>query len=142
MKKSYLILTLLLLNNSFLNAQAIDKSKKELNSNKSKNTQKSNNSDSSYVDSEDVGLFLEVFGYITLGVFKYGLIGDYNNENHLHNNLNSYPFSPNGRGNYSETDTLRTTNFRLDLEDHYLTGGNSINGNHLDVKIRPSKYFY
>ncbi|MES2575538.1 MAG: hypothetical protein V4572_11385 [Bacteroidota bacterium] len=145
MKRNYLIIILLFWNNLYLNAQAIDKSKKELNSSKSKsskNTRKSNDSDSSHVDSDDVGFFIELFGYMALGAFKYGLIGDYNNEDHLHNNLNSHPFSLNGKGNYSRTDTLGTNNFRLDLEDHYLTGGGSINGNHLDVKIRPSKYFY
>ncbi len=142
MKKICHILIVLFWSNLALNAQAINKSKNELNANTSKSSKKSSSSDSNYVDSEETGLFLEIFGYITFGVIKYGLVGDYKNENHLHYNLNSHPFSQNGRGNYSKTDSLRTKNFRLDLENQYLSGGNSFEGNHLEVNIRPSKKMY
>ena len=57
MKKSFLFVIILLCNNLFLNAQAINNSKKELNSKKHKsfenNKHSSNNSSS--VDSENVG---------------------------------------------------------------------------------------
>ena len=145
MKKICFFLLILFFYNFALNAQAIDKSKKELNANNSKSsikTRKSSNSTSNYVDSENSGLFLEIFGHVTFGVIKYGLVGDYKNENHLHNNLNRYPFSENGKGNYAETDSLRTKNFRLDIENQYLSGSNSFYGNHLNLKIRPSKYFF
>lgn len=127
-------------------SQSIDRSKKELSSNKSSSgsssSKSSSNSRQSYTSSDDIGLFLEIFGYVTYGVFKYGLIGDYNNENHLQNNLNNHPFSEKGRGNYSEFDSIGSKIFRLDIENKFITAGNIIKGNHLDVKIRPSKYFY
>jgi hypothetical protein len=152
MKKVYPIIAVLFLSASLqLQAQAIDKSKNELNSNKSKSSENtsessnrsSNNSSSNLADDvEGVAAVIQVFGYLTYGVFKYGLIGDYTNENHLQNNLNLHPFSQNGRGNYSETDSLGTKTFRLDLENKYISGASLYKGNHLDVKIRPSKYFY
>jgi len=143
MKKICLFLILLLWSNLALNAQAINKSKNELNSTKSKSSKiVGKSTDSSFTDSDNIGFFLELFGYVTFSVFKYGLVGDYTNENHLQYNLNSHPFSLNGRGNYSKTDSLRTKNFRLDLENQYLSGGNSFNGNHLEVTIRPSKKIY
>jgi hypothetical protein len=147
MKKTYLFLfTLLFYSNLF--SQTVEKSKKELNSkNEEKNethseSRSSNNQRSNNLDVDDTILGLEILGYLTYGVFKYGLIGDYNNEDHLHYNLNKHPFSEKGKGNYSETDSIGGNNFRLDIEDHYISGGNLFSGNHLDVKIRPSKYFY
>lgn len=145
MKKICVSIILLFLINLSLNAQAISKSKNELNSTKSRSSkiiEKSTDSDSSFNDSDNIGLFLELFGYVTFGVFKYGLVGDYTSENHLHNTLNSFPFSEKGRGNYSKTDSLRTKNLRLDLENQYLSGGNSFYGNHLEINLRPSKKIY
>jgi hypothetical protein len=152
MKKIYPIIAILFLSSSLqLQAQAINKSKNELNSNKNSNTpESSSNSRSSTKsrnsnlvdDVEGISAVIQVFGYLTYGVFKYGLIGDYTNEKQLQNNLNLHPFSENGRGNYSETDSLGTKNFRLDLENKYVSSGSLYKGNHLDVKIRPSKYFY
>jgi hypothetical protein len=149
MKKNYLIIAIILISNTLqLQAQAIDKSKKELNSSKSSNNSQSSSKSSDYNSSnlvddiEGITAVIQVFGYLTYGVFKYGLIGDYINEKHLQNNLNTHPFSQNGRGNYSETDTLGTKTFRLDLENHYISGASLYKGNHLDVKIRPSKYIY
>jgi hypothetical protein len=155
MKKIYPIIAVLFLFAGLpLQAQAINKSKNELNSNKNKSkssssTESSNNSGSSsnsssnlVDDIEGISAVIQVFGYLTYGVFKYGLIGDYTNEKQLQNNLNLHPFSQNGRGNYSETDSLGTKTFRLDLENKYVSSGSLFKGNHLDVKIRPSKYFY
>jgi hypothetical protein len=144
MKKIYLFIFTFLVLNSNCFSQSIDRSKKELSSNKnsSSSSSRSSNNSSRLSSSDDIGLFLEIFGYVTYGVFKYGLIGDYNNENHLQNNLNTHPFSENGRGNYSEIDSIGAKTFRLDVENKFITAGNIIKGNHLDIKIRPSKYFY
>ncbi len=141
MKKKYLFVLVLLLLNASVFSQSIDRSKKELNSNngsKNKSSKSSSSSSISDYDPETVWIIFRFLGYASYGV----LIGDYANEQHLSNNLNNHPFSENGRGNYSETDTISKTNFKLDLESHFISAGNVINGNHLDVKIRPSKYFY
>ena len=146
MKKTYLFILTFLALNSTCFSQSIYRSKKELNSNKnsssSTSSKSSDNSQNNYTSSDNIGLLLKIFGYVTFGVFKYGLIGDYNNENHLGNNLNTHPFSENGRGNYSETDSIGTRTSRLDVENKFVTSGNIIRGNHLDIKIRPLKYFY
>jgi hypothetical protein len=145
MKKIYLLLIVSLWSISSVHAQAINKSKNELkkaNPRVSVSSGRSTNNASSFNDSDDIGLFLQVFGYVTFGVIKYGLVGDYRTENQLHYNLNAHPFSIHGRGNYSRTDSLKTKNFRLDIENQYLSGGNSFYGNQLDVSIRPSKHFY
>ncbi len=145
MKKKYSILFLLLFFSNLF-SQTIEKSKKELNSknenNKKSESKSSNRSNRNNFDADDTFLALKIFGYITYGVFKFGLIGDYNNEDHLYNNLNNHPFSEKGLGNYSEKDTVGGNNLRLDIEDHYISGGSLFNGNHLDVKLRALKYFY
>jgi hypothetical protein len=94
-----------------LNAQnKIDKSKKELNSSSVAKAKKAKSSSSKEIDSEDVSLFLEIAGYVTLGVFKYGLIGDYENEDHLYNKLSPYPYFVKGIGNFYKVDTIVTKN--------------------------------
>lgn len=140
MKKIYLFLLIIFLFQFQINAQTIDQSKKELNDKNSKN--KSNSNNSSTFQPDNPLKFFEILGYVTFGVIKYGVVGDYKNEIHLKNNLNLHPFSLHGRGNYSESDSLKPKNFRVDLENQFLNAGNSFYGNHLDVKIRPSKYFY
>lgn len=147
MKKKYLLLIILLFCSNLF-SQTVEKSKKELNSRPeekketSAESRSSRQSNRNNLDADDTLLAVEILGYITYGVFKYGLIGDYNNEDHLHYNLNNHPFSEKGKGNYSEKDSIGGNNFRLDIEDHYISGGNLFNGNHFDVKIRPTKYFY
>jgi hypothetical protein len=120
----------------------IDKSKKELNSSSAAPTQNTTSSKTTEIDSEDVGLFLEIAGYVTYGVFKYGLIGDYNNEDHLYNKLSPYPYFKKGLGNFCEIDTVFKKKSRLEIENNFVYGGNNFFGNHLEGKIRPSKYFY
>lgn len=137
MKKIY-FLTALFLSNVIV-GQSVVRSKNDLNSNKNtSNSRSSSSSNVSFVNGDNIGFFIEMGYYLTYGL----LIGDYTDENHLNNNLNSHPFSNKGKGNYTETDTLNHSNFRLDLENHFVTSGNDLKGNHLDVKIRPSKYFY
>lgn len=139
MKKKYLfIIVFLALNTAF--SQSVVRSKRDLGSKKSSgNSSRSSSSPSiSDFDPETIWFIFRFFGYATYGV----LIGDYINEEHLRNNLNSHPFSENGRGNYSENDTISKINFRLDIENKFLTSGNTVSANHLDFKIRPTKYFY
>lgn len=140
MKKSYLYILLFFLLTINVFAQSVDRSKKELEAGKtSGNSSKSSpNLRLSDYDPETIWLIFRIFGYASYGI----LIGDYKNETHLQNNLNNHPFSDNGLGNYSETDTISKTNFRLDIESKYLSAGSTFQGNHLDVKIRPSKYFF
>lgn len=141
MNKIYLFIFTFLILQANCFSQSIDRTKKELNSNKNTNDKSSKSSSGSTIsdyDPETILLILRFFGYATYGV----LIGDYQNEEHLYNNLNNHPFSENGRGNYSDSDTISKTNFRLDFENKFTSSGNIFNGNHLDVKIRPSKYFY
>ncbi len=126
-----------------VNAQnKIDKSKKELNAGSTVPPEKAKSSRRKEIDSEDVGLFLEIAGYVTFGVFKYGLIGDYANEDHLYNNLSPYPYFKKGVGNFCETDTTITKKFRLEIENNFVYSSNNFLGNHIEGKIRPIKYFY
>ena len=120
-------------------SQSVGNSKKQLNSGSSSSSRKSSSSSSNSAGNVDffVSMF-QTFGFITYGV----LIGDYENETNLSNNLNSHPFSVKGRGNYSESDTISKINFRIDIENKYLLAQNSVSANHLDLKIHPSKYFY
>lgn len=143
MKNKLIILSLFFLFD--LNAQNIGKSKSELNSNKSsqsKSTRQTDRSSSSIQNSESNFFLYRLVGHITFGAIKYGIIGDYKNELHLKNNLTIHPFSINGRGNYSKADTLKTKNFRIDIENSFLKSGSGVFGNHLDLKIRPTKYIY
>ena len=141
MKKSYLYIGAVLFLNFNLFSQSVGNSKKQLNSGSSStsSSRKSSSSSSNYASDIDffIGMF-QTFGFITYGV----LVGDYENENNLSNNLNSHPFSARGRGNYVASDTISKINFRIDIENKYLMANNSVSGNHLDLKIHPSKYFY
>ena len=140
MIKNYLIICIVFLLNFNGFSQTLSNSKKQLTSGSgSKSSSKSSsNSRNSNIDPSLIVSFFQFFGLATYGV----LIGDYETENELSYNLNSHPFSVKGRGNYSDIDTLSTTNFRIDIANKFLTAGKPVSGNHLDVKIRPSKYFY
>ncbi len=124
MKKSYLFIVTFLVLNSSCFSQSIERSKKELNLNKSSTSSSSSKSSSnprqSYTSSDDIGLFLKIFGYVTYGIFKYGLIGDYNKKNHLQNNLINHRYSEKRRGNYFEIDSIGSKTFRLDIENKFL----------------------
>lgn len=121
----------------------LDKSKKELNQESGKEVNRNtNNSTTKEVDVENP--FLKIAGHIFLGAFKYGLIGDYKNENHLHSNLTSYPYYNGVSGNFEnyDTDTIKKNEFRIDLENYFIYNSNDLLGNHLKVTIRPFQYFY
>lgn len=140
MKKIYLYIVFFLLLTANVFSQSIDRSKKELNSGSNNNNSRSSSSNRSFSndDIEFIATMLRVFGYVGYGV----LIGDYVNETDLHNDLSTHPFSEPGIGNYTQSDAISKTNFRIDVENKYVSSGDIISGNHLDVKIRPSKYFY
>ena len=113
-------------------------------SNGSSKEKKTKSSDDSNVDFELVKVAAEVLLYATYGVFKYGIIGDYHNENHLYSNLTPYPFYNGKSGNFEKGDTLSITKnkARLDIENSFVYNSNTLFGNHLKVKIRPFQYFY
>lgn len=143
MKKIVYILSFFIWCNA--NAQNINKSKDELNSFTSKNSgnsKKSSRSSGVDINSDDGFFLLKLAGYLTIGIVKYGLIGDYESESHLKNNLTQHPFSSKGRGNYAQTDSVKSKNFRIDLENHFIKSGSGIFANHFNLNLRPSKYFY
>lgn len=148
MAKKYIFCTLLLFVFTLVGAQnKLEKSKSELksSSNNSKDSSSSRKSSSSSDDDDDdFGVVAEVFFYITFGVFKYGLIGDYNHEDHLDRPLTSYPFYDGNSGNYrsEQADTLQQNFGRIDIENKFIYSSNHLIGNHLELKARPFQYFY
>lgn len=146
MKKRYFSLVLLIFSFTTASAQnKLEKSKSELNSG-SKNSSGSSSSKPSgeSSDDDDIGFFGELFIYMTFGIFKYGLIGDYNNEDHLDSNLAAYPFYNGKSGNYENagTDTVQKIRSRIDIENKFIYNNSRLLGNHLEVKARPFQYFY
>ncbi len=143
MKKRYIFLLILIASFTSISAQnKLEKSKSELNSGSKSNSNSSSGKSSD--NDDDLGFFGELFFYITFGLFKYGLIGDYKNENHLHSNLTAYPFYNGKSGNYENVniDTIQKTMNRIDIENKFIYNNNRLLGNHLEVKARPFQYFY
>lgn len=147
------IYALVLLSGSLVFSQSkIEKSKKDLTAESAKSSNSSSRQSSSgrslrTAESEErTNLFLQITGYIVFGVFKYGIVGDYKNEEHLYNNLTDYPYHDGETGNYenykpTDADSLKK-NYRLDIENKFLYNDNILYGNHLNVKIRPFQYLY
>jgi hypothetical protein len=135
---------------SNINSQKkIEKSKEALtessgvrNNSSSSSSSRSSSSSSSSSDNLFAEIIIEGFIYITYGTFKYGLIGDYNNEEHLNNKLSPYPFKEGSYGNFNSNDSLYRNRMRLDLENSFIYNSNNLFGNHLKAKIRPFQYFY
>jgi hypothetical protein len=126
-----------------LSAQKIEKTKNELNatSGNSRSASSSSSSNNSSGDDEDGSPFVELFFNIVGAVFKYGLIGDYNREDHLYNQVTAYPYAVGSGGNYS-ADSVARRQFRIDFEDQFLWSSSRLFGNHMKAKIRPFQYFY
>lgn len=151
MKKIVLVFVLIISNACF-GQNKLDKSKSELNSNKPSKSQSnssySSSSDSSSSKSTGDNFFgrilADIFIYTTYGVFKYGVIGDYHNEDHLSSKLTLYPYYNGKSGNFESADTLSVSKnkARLDLENNFVYNSSSLFGNHLKAKIRPFQYFY
>ena len=125
----------------------IDKSKDELKKG-SKSSERQSNKSSSFSSgrSDDsfeffiFRMFAEAFVFVTYNT----LIGSYEKEGHLHNELTNSPFYDGFAGNYvgSGFDPPSTKNFRIDLDNKLLYYNDKLFGNHLKAKIRPIKYFY
>lgn len=125
----------------------VEQSKSELNSSSSSsssgsNNSGSNNSNKSDDDDDDCSIWLD----IAYGIFKYGIVGDYANEDHLYNCVTDYPYYNNESGNYENyavSDGKSTKkNFRFDLQNNFLYSNQELYANHFKVKIRPFNYFY
>jgi hypothetical protein len=138
-------------------SQKTEQSKKELNSGTTQSTSQSSSqnnnqssssstptssssSSSSSNNSAFAELFIEIFFYVGF----YGTIGDYREEDHLHNKLSKYPYFDGKSGNYEALkDSMVTENkIRLDLENKFLYASSSNFGNHFTAKFRPFQYFY
>lgn len=147
--KKIILLLLVAISMTSLGQNKLDKSKKELNAGSAANKQNSSNatnSSSSSKSSNNDGsnLLVDIFVNITFGIFKYGVIGDYNNEDHLHKNLTKYPYYNGSSGNYESSDTISVVKnkARLDLENSFVYNSSNLFGNHFKAKIRPFHYFY
>lgn len=148
MKKTLLLLLVFISVTSFAQNK-LEKSKKELNSNAGKKTSNSHatassSSKSNTNDSFFENVVVDIFLYATFGVFKYGVIGDYKNENHLYSNLTPYPYYNGKSGNYESADSISVSKniARFDLENSFVYSNNDLFGNHLKAKIRPFQFFY
>ena len=123
----------------------IDKSKREL-------TEESavTNTEAKRVTSEDdePSLFWAFFGGVIVKGISWTFIGNYENEGHLSSKLTPYPFYDRVSGNFESPDIIvgvggsPKNRFRIDIEDSYLYNSKQLNGNYLEVKIRPFQYFY
>lgn len=147
--KTILIVSVVLfVSNTSLGQSKIDKSKSDLTEKSGVNhSSQSNSSDDN--DSEHFlgSLFLNVFYYATYWTF----IGS-PNEDHLSNKLTPYPYYDDfSSGNFEKSeqrDTLAIegrrpkSRFRVDIEESLLFNSRQLYGNYLEVKVRPSKYFY
>jgi len=130
----------------------LNQAKEELNKEKEEKpattTQQSNTEPNSQQEEEDgsrsnfVNAILLPFYVIKYS--KLALFGKYKEEIHLHNNLSYFPYFDGESGNYliEKPDVSYEPKLgRIDLSDNILFS-DAIYGNHLKVKLRPSKYFY
>lgn len=120
----------------------LGKSKTELSTKKSKSESRTTSS-SSNTDTSLLEPFADVLLFVPLAIGKYALIGDYNSEDHLDNELSPYPLYSEGVGNYQSAthDSIPTKWLRFDLENHFIYSNNKLFGNHLEAKMRASRYF-
>lgn len=148
MNKFNICILFLLFSAACFSQNKLEQSKNELKaapaSDRSTGTSRSNNSGTSAVDEDAASIFMEVIGYTVGAVFKYGIVGDYNNEDHLYSSLSPYPFYNLKSGNYERTavDSIGPPYGRIDIEDHFIYSYNKLYGNHLKVKGRPCQYLY
>ncbi len=152
MKNNFITMICLLFSVLVSGQSKIEESKKALKkkpsstSTNTENSSSSNQSSSSYSSNDNSFLenifsevFLEVLIYGTYGIVKYGVIGDYQNEQHLKNYLSKAPYYEGAYGHY--TDSLGSKNFRIDLENSFMYDNKYSIGNHFKAKIRPSRHF-
>lgn len=135
---------------SAFSQKKIERSKQELTEKSVENNQKNDSNSagsSSSLSSIDgnstiAEIIVTSFFYATYGVVYYGLVGDYNTENHLYNNLSHYPYKTGSYGNFNSSDSLSKNRIRIDIEDSFMYGNKNLVGNHFKAKIRPFQYFY
>ncbi len=147
----FLIIGFILVSHTLFGQKKIEKSKQELTEKSSVNSQStsstypsSRSKSSSNNDGESFfgGILLDVFVGATVGIFKYGIIGDYSHEDHLYNNLSHYPYKDGSYGNFNSADSLSKNKMRIDIEDSFMYSTKNLVGNHFKIKIRPFQYFY
>ncbi|NHN25666.1 hypothetical protein FIA58_008245 [Flavobacterium jejuense] len=144
------IIGLLFFSYSIHGQKKIEKSKEELTeqsavrhqSSSSSSSSRSRSSSSSDGESAFAEIFVRFFVEATVGAFKYGIIGDYYNEDHLYNNLSHYPYKDGSYGNFNSRDSLSKSKIRIDIEDSFMYSNKNLVGNHFKAKIRPFQYFY
>lgn len=153
-KTMLILLIAFLCSNCFIFGQKkIERSKEELTEQSGVNYQStttttystsrsSSSSSNSFGESLLVEIAAYLFVYTTYGVVKYGIVGDYYNENHLYSNLSHYPYKNGNYGNYNSNNSLSKCKVRLDVENTFMYNSNDLLGNHLKLKIRPFQYFY
>lgn len=133
--------------------EKIDKSKSELSGSGTKNSGSggSKSSSSSSSGDDDVSFGESLAGEVIFVLFQYtlgaawlGVVGSYENEDHLSNDLTRYPYHDPEAGNYynPEFGEGSVYVFRIDIKDKFLYSSNDLLGNHLEAKIRPFQYFY
>lgn len=120
----------------------VEKSKKELQNNPKQKSSNNTNSSTNSTNCVFCEIAFDVLIYTTYGVFKYGIIGDYNNENHLFNSLSNFPYQNGPYGNYEINDQQSKNIMRLDIENKFLYSNNKLFGNHIKLKFRPFHFFY
>ena len=124
----------------------LNTSKRELNEEQKKNNtqQEYTAPKSTYRSGRD--LESELTSTIAGNLFAWliaGMVGNYSTEDHLHNRVSKYPYSNGIHGNYTDSDSANVhKRIRLDIEDHFLSSGKDLYGNHLKAKLRPFQYFY
>lgn len=129
----------------------INKSKKAITESEGVNYKKQSTSQTSSSSSDSTGLGESAGGAVvgflfkcTFGAVWYGLVGNYNNEDQLTNDLTEYPFYEHEAGNYYNPKFGEESVyvFRVDAKDKFIYSSNDLLGNHLELKVRPFQYFY
>ena len=157
LKKSLLAIGLILSTTALVAQSKIEQTKRELKSDGGSTTTSSTTyrsysapgkTGSSTRDSFDGEESLEewiVSGVVLAAAFVtyHSTIGNYNNENHLHNRLTPYPYIDRRFGNYTQLDSASAkNNFRIEVDNHLLVIDRDLLGNHFKTRIRPFHYAF
>lgn len=134
----FLVLFLHILSNTTYSQGKINESKNELNNggrtNDSQNSGSSNyNSTPDDDNDSENSLLAEIIGKIFLAITYHSLIGDYELEDHLHNQISEYPYPYYddyvGNYEYLELGEYPDQSLRADVENKFLLS-NNIYSNH------------
>lgn len=138
-----LLLSIQVLAGSLFAQSKIDQSKDELKEgNRTKRDRRA--TDTSYSDgySDSDNFFEDLIMQAMMYVAYYSVVGNYNYEDHLYNDLAPYPLYNGISGNYDATLIDDPKLMRLDLENKVLLSPSSVYGNHLKAKFRPFRFLY